>query len=88
MKLIIAIVPDINNDDVSNALTSSNFKVTCIASTGGLLRRGNSTLLIGLENEKVETALEIIRENTSSGPQGDEHRGVVFVLDVDEYIQI
>ncbi len=88
MKLIIAIVRDIDNDPVSNALTSANFKVTCIASTGGLLRRGNSTLLIGLEENKVETALQIIKENASPHTPENENRGIIFVLDVDEYIQI
>jgi len=87
MKLIIAIVRDIDNDKISNALTTKNFKVTCIASTGGLLRRGNSTLLIGLEDSKVEAAVNIIKDNST--PDSDnENKGTLFVLDVDEYIQL
>ena len=47
MKLIIAIIHDEDNDRVSRMLTGENFRVTMIASTGGFLRSGRSTLLIG-----------------------------------------
>ena len=58
MKLIIAILRDIDHDAVSQALTSAGFRVTLIASTGGFWRRGNTTLLIGCEDEQVEHAIE------------------------------
>jgi len=86
MKLIIAIVPDTDSDSVSHALTSANFKVTYIASTGGFLRRGHSTLLIGVEDEKVNEALEIIRKNCAPSSEPGEKRGVIFVLKVDQFI--
>jgi len=86
MKLIIAIVPDIDSDPVSHALTSSGLRVTYIASTGGFLRRGHSTLLIGLEDEKVEQALEIIRKTRAGTVDPNVKRGVIFVLKVDQYI--
>ena len=63
MKMIIAIVRDRDTNPVSTALTSAEFCVTHIASTGGFLRRGNSTLFIGVEDEKVDQAMEIIRTN-------------------------
>jgi uncharacterized protein YaaQ len=62
MKLIIAIIKDEDNDAVSKALTENDFRVTFIASTGGFLRSGRSTLLVGVEDEQVETALDIIRK--------------------------
>ncbi len=63
MKLILAII---NRDDtykLMDALVKRGFKSTLISSTGGFLREGNSTLIIGAEEEKVEEVLRIIREN-------------------------
>lgn len=60
MKLMLAIV---NNDDahsVSSVLSKAGFAVTKIASTGGFLMNGNSTFLIGLKNEDVDKAIELI----------------------------
>ena len=62
MKLILAIV---NNDDsavVSATLTKENYSVTKLSTTGGFLMIGNTTLLIGAEDDKVARAKEIIRE--------------------------
>ena len=56
MKLIIAIV---NNDDsavVASALTKENFTVPKLSTTGGFLMVGTTTLLIGTEDERVDTA--------------------------------
>ena len=60
MKLMIAIV---NNDDsavVATALTKENFVVTKLSTTGGFLMVGNTTFLIGTEDDRVETAKQII----------------------------
>ncbi len=84
MKLIITIIPDSVTDSVSLALTSQKFRVTQIASTGGFLRKGNSTLLIGVDDEQVEEALTILRENSKSTT--DTNKGVVFVIKVDKFI--
>jgi uncharacterized protein YaaQ len=46
MKLMIAIVNDADYDNIARHLTDEQFRVTCIASTGGLFRRGSTTLLI------------------------------------------
>lgn len=86
MKLILAIVRDVDNDHVSHSLTNANFKVTCIASTGGFIRRGNSTLLVGTEDEKVNEALDIIRNNLTQPTEPNQKRAVIFVLKVDDYI--
>lgn len=88
MKLIIAIVKDENNDAVSKALTEKSFRVTFIASTGGFLRSGRSTLLIGLEDEEVETALELIRNNCKNPEKSVEKRATIFVLKVDKFKQL
>jgi uncharacterized protein YaaQ len=88
MKLIIAIIKDEDNDAVSSALTDEKFRVTLIASTGGFLRSGRSTLLIGLENEQVETALDVIRNNCKQPEKTEENRATIFVLNVDQFTQL
>lgn len=85
MKLIIAIVRDSDSDQVSHALTSHNFRVTGVASTGGFLRRGKTTMLVGLEDEKVDQALEVIRGALSPATEPSESRAVIFVLKVDHF---
>ena len=88
MKLIIAIIHDSDTEPVSRALTSADYRVTCIASTGGFLRRGQSTLLIGVEDERVERALEIIRESSTVPSDPNIKRATVFVLKVDQYTHL
>jgi uncharacterized protein YaaQ len=88
MKLIIAIIRDSDNEPVSRALTSADYRVTCVASTGGFLRRGQSTLLIGVEDERVERALQIIRESSSTPTDPNTKRAIVFVLKVDQYTHL
>jgi uncharacterized protein YaaQ len=88
MRLIIAIIKDEDTDKVSKALTEKEFRVTFIASTGGFLRSGRSTLLVGVEDEKVETALQVIRENCKKPHQEKEKRATIFVLKVDQFTQL
>jgi uncharacterized protein YaaQ len=85
MKLIIAIVRDTNSDIISHALTDNDLRVTQIASTGGFLRRGHATLLVGVEDNQLEQALGIIRENCKS-PESEERKATIFVLKVDQFI--
>jgi len=85
MKMIIAIVRDRDTNPVSTALTSAEFRVTHIASTGGFLRRGNSTLFIGLEDEKVDLAMEIIRTNLEPADDPAQKRATLFVLNVNHF---
>ncbi len=88
MKLIIAIIKDEDNDAVSRALTKEKFRVTLTASTGGFLRSGRSTLLIGVEDDQVDSALEIIRENCKKPEKSGEKRATVFVLNVDKFTKL
>jgi len=88
MKLIIAIIKDEDNDTVSKALTDKSFRVTFIASTGGFLRSGRSTLLVGVEDDQVKTALEIIRKNCKPSDKSKESKGTIFVLKVDQFTQL
>jgi uncharacterized protein YaaQ len=85
MKMIIAILRDVDNDPVSHALTAANFRVTVIASTGGFLRRGNTTLLVGTDDELVESALSIIRASCTPPSEPNAMRATIFVIKVDQF---
>jgi uncharacterized protein YaaQ len=87
MKLMIVIVHDTDSDAVLQALLRQGFRVTRVASTGGFLRRGNVTLLIGVEVEKVETVIGILRQTTRPVEQA-QHRATIFVVDMPYFEQI
>jgi uncharacterized protein YaaQ len=63
MKLVIAVVQDKDSNRLSNALVKEGFRATKLASTGGFLRAGNTTFMIGTEDERVQEALEVIKAN-------------------------
>ncbi|HZH94125.1 MAG TPA: cyclic-di-AMP receptor [Tissierellaceae bacterium] len=63
MKLIVAIVQDQDAQNVINELTEKEFRVTKLASTGGFLKAGNTTLLSGVENDQVDEVVEVIERN-------------------------
>ncbi len=69
MKMVIAIV---NNDDchaVLSELTRQGFGATKLSTSGGFLRSGNATLLIGVEESQVSETIEIIRKFSSKRTQ-------------------
>ncbi len=84
MKLIITIIPGNTRENVSLALTDRKFRVTQIASTGGFLRKGNATLLVGVEDEQLDEAIGIIKQNVDNS--GSKQKGVLFVVKVDKFI--
>ena len=69
MKLIIAVVQDKDSNRLSDALVKTDFRATKLASTGGFLRAGNTTFLIGTEDEHVDEVLSIIKDNCKSREQ-------------------
>jgi len=84
MKLITAIIRDSDNEAITQALTAADFGVTCIASTGGFLRHGQKTLLIGLEDHQVQHAMQIIRENCTKPSESDPRQSIIFVMNIVE----
>lgn len=62
MKLIIAIVNNDDSKEVHTQLTKAGYYLTKLATTGGFLHKGNTTLLIGTDDELVDKAIEIIKE--------------------------
>lgn len=79
MKLVMAIVKESDDREVIRELVANNFRVTRMASTGGFLRQGNVTLMIGTEEERVDEAVNIIRL-TCKEPGPGQHRATIFVL--------
>ncbi len=62
MKLIIVVVEDDDAPVLIKNLANHGFRSTKLASTGGFLLQGNTTLLVGVEKELVESVLTVIRE--------------------------
>ena len=87
MKLIFAILRDPDADPVTQALTTADYRVTRVASTGGLLRRGTTTLLVGVDDDKVDAAIEMMRAKCSTSGEG-EKRMTVFVVPVERFTQV
>jgi uncharacterized protein YaaQ len=63
MKLVVAVVQDKDSNRLSNALVKSGFRATKLASTGGFLRAGNTTFMIGIEDERISEVLQVIKDN-------------------------
>jgi len=69
MKLLLCIV---NNEDARplvDDLMRRGYRATTISTTGGFLREGNATVLVGTGDEKVEEVLGIIRQNCHTRTQ-------------------
>ena len=69
MKLIIAIVQDEDSQKFVGEMMKNHFSVTKLATTGGFLRIGNTTMMIGVDEERVEEALSIIERVCKSRKQ-------------------
>jgi uncharacterized protein YaaQ len=63
MKLVVAVVQDKDSSRLSNALIKEGFRATKLASTGGFLRAGNTTFMIGIEDDRVQDVLQVIKAN-------------------------
>ncbi len=61
MKLVIIIASDPDAERLTKALISQGYPATKIGSTGGFLRRGNATILSGVEAEEVDQVLAMVR---------------------------
>jgi uncharacterized protein YaaQ len=87
MKLVMAIIRDSDNQRVTERLVAGDYRVTRVASTGGFLRRGNVTLLIGVEAVRVQAVIDLLRE-TCAPPEPGQHRATVFVVDAPHFEQV
>ena len=91
MKLIVAVVQNDDADNVIDALLEYEFRATRLASTGGFLRRGNTTIMIGVPDEQVDQVMDLIRERAHARAQQEQAGEVqtaaatVFVMDLEDY---
>ncbi len=69
MKLIIAIVQDEDASRLVSNLMNEGYGVTKLATTGGFLRAGNTTLLVGVDDEKFDGAMAVIEKVCRSRKQ-------------------
>jgi uncharacterized protein YaaQ len=63
VKLIVAIVQDVDAKAVLDALVAEGHRATRISTTGGFLVRGNTTILLGVEKDRVASVLGILRDH-------------------------
>ena len=92
MKLVLAIVQDDDALDLIVELNDKGFRVTKLATTGGFLKSGNTTLMIGVEIDKVDIVINIIEEvckrrkqvvSTQPGLSGESGMYMPFPLEVE-----
>ena len=62
MKMILAVVQDIDADAATQVITDAGHRVTRVASTGGFFRQGNTTLLCAVEEKQVDEILKLLRQ--------------------------
>ncbi len=86
MKMIIVILKDHLRDALTRALTEGQYRVTGIASTGGFMRSGVATLLVGVEEGQVDTAIDLIRKTIP--PVAGEKQATIFVVPVSRFEQV
>ena len=92
MKLVLAIVQDDDALDLIEELNDKGFRVTKLATTGGFLKSGNTTLMIGVEIDKVDVVINVIEEvckrrkqvvSTQPGLSGESGMYMPFPLEVE-----
>ncbi|HEY8350019.1 MAG TPA: cyclic-di-AMP receptor [Clostridiales bacterium] len=69
MKLVFAIVHDEDGPKVMEELNRNGFSVTKLCSTGGFLKAGNTTLLVGVDEEHLDNVIEVIKKKSKSRKQ-------------------
>jgi len=87
MKMIILIVKDNDADALTQALTSAEYRVTRVASTGGFLRSGVVTLLLGVDDDRVDHAIGLVKSKLAPLASG-EKRATLFVVPVERFEQV
>jgi uncharacterized protein YaaQ len=87
MKLLLSILEPGSASRVSDAMIAGGFGVTRIDTVGGFLKRGNATLLVGVDDERVDAALTVMR--AAYGPPSPNAGGnPVFVVGVDTMVRV
>jgi len=85
MKMIVAIINDAHSDETAEALLESNYRATRLASTGGLLRGGTTTFMVGVDDVQVEDALRVLRECLPAQDDPKNIQATLYVLNVRDF---
>jgi|SRR6476469_8332514 uncharacterized protein YaaQ len=100
MKLVLAVVANNVAEALTDALLAAGFRTTRLASTGGFRREGNTTIMMGVEDEDVEPVLAILKSGVATAavkksaaqaiaaglqPSG---RGAAFVLPLENHFHL
>lgn len=92
MKLLLAIVEDDLAFEVAKELSEKGIRSTKLSSSGGFLKKGNTTLLVGIQDEQVDVTVATIREtiakNPTEDPDGNEFAANIFILPISAYEQM
>ncbi len=101
MKLVLAVVSNQAAEGITDALLAAGFRTTRLASTGGFRREGNTTIMMGIDDEDVEPALHILRSGVhtaasrkaaaaapAGAPNQPSGRGAVFVFPLEGYFHL
>jgi len=95
MNLVLALIQNDDADPVTQALLAGGYRVTRINTAGAFLRRGNVTLLIGVEEDKVDAVIEIIKANCRHREEPTPlvtgmpmYSATIFVLDASRLIRV
>ena len=91
MKLIIAIVNDDIAYDVIKDMSERKIRATKLSSTGGFMKKGNTTLLIGVDDSMKDEVLDALKEISNKGPHDESGKVAninAFVLNMSEYKRV
>jgi uncharacterized protein YaaQ len=88
VKLILVILRDPHHEQINRALNLARYSTTLVASTSGWLKKGVTTLLIGVDVNHLEKVMKLIRENCPQHGEPGSHNASLFVLDLEEMVRI
>ncbi len=95
MKLVVAIIDTEYSGKVIDALSKNDYRATKLSSTGGFLKSGNTTILVGIEENQRDEVVDIIGKNSKAKKVKSEEKGEVevggatlFILDMNRYLRI
>ncbi|MEG0519890.1 MAG: cyclic-di-AMP receptor [Erysipelotrichaceae bacterium] len=97
MKLMLIIVNEEDKEEVSSALSENNYQATMVSTSDDFLQYGNTTYLLGIDDNEVDKAVKLIEDNTTirfseekikDGEIDADNRAFLFLLDVCQYERI
>jgi len=90
MKMILAIMPTSLSEQASKALLESAYRVTKLASTAGFFAGGTTTLMVGVDDDKVESGLVLIRDQIPASEETNptHARVTIYVLNVKDFDRV